>query len=197
MTDGVQQLSNLLDNHRLYFHPHHEDNYGLVMFVKKELQVTESGDFFVYKDRDFLPPPGVDVGFHARNIQYATIAKDGKTITIMNFHGLWNGKGKTDSKERVEQSDNIVGFLRDLATPFALLGDFNLLPNTESIQKIENTPARNLIKEYNITSTRTSHYTKPEKYADFAFVSPELEVIQFSVLPEEVSDHAPLYLEIK
>jgi endonuclease/exonuclease/phosphatase family metal-dependent hydrolase len=62
---------------------------------------------------------------------------------------------------------------------------------------IEQTGLINLIKKYNITSTRTSIYTKPDKYADYVLVSPNIEVIDFKVLPDEVSDHAPLYLEIK
>ncbi|MGH7175090.1 MAG: endonuclease/exonuclease/phosphatase family protein, partial [Minisyncoccia bacterium] len=55
---------------------------------------------------------------------------------------------------------------------------------------------RNLIEEYKITSTRTSFYDETEKFADYAFVSPEAKVLDFKVLPEEVSDHAALYLEI-
>lgn len=196
MTDGIQQISSLLDNHNLFFHPHHEDNYGLVMFVKKDLQVIDSGDIFVHKDRDYLPPPDGDVGLHARNVQYVTISKVDKKITVMNFHGLWNGQGKGDSADRLEQSRKIISFTETLQNPFVICGDFNLLPTTESVLLLENSGMRNLIKEYNITSTRTSFYSKPEKFADYAFVS-QLEVVDFKVLLDEVSDHSPLYLEVK
>jgi endonuclease/exonuclease/phosphatase family metal-dependent hydrolase len=56
---------------------------------------------------------------------------------------------------------------------------------------------RNLIREYKITSTRTSFYPKTEKFADYFFVSPEVQVNDFQVLPDEVSDHAPLLLSFK
>lgn len=55
---------------------------------------------------------------------------------------------------------------------------------------------RNLIREYGITSTRTSFYQKPEKHADYVFVSEGISVKAFTVLPDEVSDHAPLLLAI-
>ena len=55
---------------------------------------------------------------------------------------------------------------------------------------------RNLVKEYGIISTRTSFYEKEGKMADYALVSPELNVLDFRVLPDEVSDHAALYLEV-
>jgi endonuclease/exonuclease/phosphatase family metal-dependent hydrolase len=54
-----------------------------------------------------------------------------------------------------------------------------------------------LIKKYGITSTRTSLYLKPIKFADYVFVSKGIDVIDFKVLPDEVSDHAPLLLDFK
>jgi hypothetical protein len=46
----------------------------------------------------------------------------------------------------------------------------------------------NLVKDYNVTSTRSSHYPKEEKFADYIFVSKDIEVKDFKVLPDEVND---------
>ena len=56
---------------------------------------------------------------------------------------------------------------------------------------------RNLVKENGVTSTRTSLYSKPEKFADYAFVSPGIEVADFKILPDEMSDHVPMYTEFE
>jgi endonuclease/exonuclease/phosphatase family metal-dependent hydrolase len=109
-------------------------------------------------------------------------------------HGLWNGKGKTDSVERIAQSQRIKQFLDTINNPKILCGDFNLRPDTESVKIIES-GMRNLIKEYDIKSTRTSFYQKEEKYADYIFASADIIVNSFEVLNEEVSDHAPLLLD--
>ncbi|MBS3903520.1 MAG: hypothetical protein KGZ30_04085 [Anaplasmataceae bacterium] len=53
----------------------------------------------------------------------------------------------------------------------------------------------NLIKRFGVTSTRTSHYKREEKFADYMLVSKGIEVKEFKILPEEVSDHAAMYLE--
>jgi endonuclease/exonuclease/phosphatase family metal-dependent hydrolase len=53
----------------------------------------------------------------------------------------------------------------------------------------------NLVREHNVQSTRTSFYTKPDKFADYVFVTPDISVRNFKVLPDEVSDHAALYVE--
>jgi len=195
MTRGMQDISATLLDHVSYFRPHHLENYGLQMLIKKTLTVMGEGEVFVYKHKGYIPEG--DVGNHARNIQFITLETTNNPITIINFHGLWNGKGKGDSEDRLRQSDNIIQFMKNLSNPYIMCGDFNLLPESQSLKKFEEFGLRNLIKEFKITSTRTSHYTKPEKFADYILVSNGIKVKDFKVLPHEVSDHAPLYVEIE
>lgn len=194
MVYGMQEISGLLSDHFTYFRPHHLDNYGLMMLVRKNVDVMEEGEVFVHKHKGYAPEG--DVGNHARNIQYVKTTLRNRPVTIINFHGLWNGKGKTDSEDRLNQSKNILDFIKNIQRESILCGDFNLLPNTKSIKMLEDTGLRNLIKESGVTSTRTSYYTKPEKFADYIFVSGGIEIKDFKVLPDEVSDHSPLYIEI-
>ena len=129
-------------------------------------------------------------------MQYIRIEKTGKILNISNIHGLWNGQGKNDTEQRIEQSMRIKGFLEKLEGDIVLCGDFNLLPETKSISIIENIGLKNLIKEFNITSTRTSFYKKPLKFADYIFTSKNIMIKSFEVLPDEVSDHSPLIIEV-
>ena len=76
-----------------------------------------------------------------------------------------------------------------------LCGDFNLLPDTESLRMLESAGLRNLVVECGVTSTRTSLYARPEPFADYVFVSDGIAVRDFHVLPDVVSDHTPLLLE--
>ena len=195
MVESLQEIAKILPDYEYFFHPHHLDNYGLMMLVRKDLDVKESGDIFVHKERGYVPDG--DIGTHARNIQYVTIEHNNSTLTIINFHGLWNGKGKTDSKDRLKQSKNIIHFVKKLTGDTVLGGDFNLLPETESLRLFEIAGMKNLISDYDIKSTRTSFYKKEEKFADYVFVSEGVSVVNFKVLPDEVSDHSPLLLEIK
>jgi exonuclease III len=196
MTHAFQEISAVLPEHIAHFRPSFLEHYGLCMFIRKGITVLEEGDIFVHEERGFIPPED-EVGLHARNLQYATIEHHGGQITLMNFHGLWNGKGKSDCTERLQQSDRVVHFLQSREEPVVLMGDFNLLPDTMSLRKIEDAGMRNLISEYGITSTRTPLYDKQIGYADYAFVSDGVEVSEFKVLPDIVSDHAPLFLSIR
>jgi endonuclease/exonuclease/phosphatase family metal-dependent hydrolase len=196
MVYGKQEIADLLQDHVQYFHPQYKNDYGLLSLVHKKYQVINEGEVFVHLHKGYEPEAINEIGKHARNVQYVTIERENGPVTIMNFHGLWNGNGKDDSEARLEQSDNIVSFIHTLNTPIIFCGDFNLKPDTESIKKIENTGLRNLIKENDITSTRTSYYTKPEKFADYVFISEGVNMTSFKVLPDEVSDHAPLFIEV-
>ena len=109
MVRAMHEISAELPNHNAFFHPHVGNNYGLLMFVKKNHKVIGKGDVFVYRERGYVSDD--DVGNHARNIQYATIILNSRTITVINFHGLWNGKGKTDTEDRLLQSENILEFI--------------------------------------------------------------------------------------
>jgi endonuclease/exonuclease/phosphatase family metal-dependent hydrolase len=193
--DLHNDLNTILEGHNDFFAPHLKDWYGLSMFVNKEIGVRDSGEEFVYKFKGYIPEG--ESGRHARNIQYITTDYKGRPLTIINFHGLWNGQGKTDTEDRIKQSKNIANFVKKIEGEAILCGDFNLLPDTESIEIIENSGLRNLIKENNIKSTRTSHYKKEGGFADYMFVSKGVEVKDFKVMSEEVSDHSPLYIEVE
>lgn len=181
----------LIDTHVGYFRPAHSDYYGQALFVKKSIVVEEEGDIFIYENSE---PEGR--GKHSRNLQYIRILVNGKPTVIANLHGLWNGMGKSDTPDRILQSENIRRFVRGRSEQVIVLGDFNLNPDTESLA-IAGEGMRNLVQEFGITSTRTSFYDKENKFADYALVSPEVEVVDFKVLPDEVSDHAALHLEIE
>ena len=195
MTYGLQDISNILSEHIPYFRPHHLENYGLLSLVNKNINVIEEGEVFVYKEKGYVHEK--NIGNHARNIQYVNLKTINGIITVVNFHGLWNGKGKTDSDDRLLQSENIINFLKNISNQIIFCGDFNLLPNTESIKKFEEFGLRNLITEYGIKSTRTSYYTKPEKHADYIFVSHGIKVNDFGVLSDEVSDHLAMYIDFE
>ncbi len=187
--------SDILSNHTPFYYPHLGNFAGLTMFIRKDLEILEEGEFWVHGTKSELA--GDSAKFNPRNIQYAKILLDQKPVTVINFHGLWSGGGKKDNEERINQSKRILEFMKGLNNEFLICGDFNLEPNTESLKILEDFGLRNLIKKYGITSTRTSHYKKPVKFADYTLVSKGIKVKDFKILPDEVSDHSAMYLEFE
>jgi endonuclease/exonuclease/phosphatase family metal-dependent hydrolase len=190
------QVGDILQNYEKIFAPADEDgDYGLAIYYKKSLLLRSDGNIMIHDKTEYFPDP--DVTAPKRNLQYLTLQiEDQQKVSILNFHGLWNGQGKGDTEDRLQQSEKIIAFLKTINHPFVLGGDFNLSPGTQSLKMFEDFGLRNLIKESGITSTRTSYYTKENKFADYVFVSKGVQVEDFKVLPDEVSDHAPLYVKI-
>ena len=195
-TKLLTHISDVLKNHLVFFRPQYMDWYGLAIFAKKNLIIREEGDIFVFKKRENMFDDDKAVN-HARNLQYLTVETANGLRTIANFHGLWNAVDKEDTDERMLQSDNVITFLKGVSNPSVLCGDFNLLPQNKSLKNMEDFGMKNLIKEFNITSTRSSHYKKPIKFADYTLVSSGITVNDFKVLPDEISDHLAMYLDFE
>ncbi|MDE1874581.1 MAG: endonuclease/exonuclease/phosphatase family protein [Patescibacteria group bacterium] len=193
--DTLGTLSDLLPDHVAYFCPITGDYYGLAMFVKRGIRIVDSGEATVYDPHENLDSRSIGLD-HARKLQWLKArCSNGEQISILNIHGHWAGKSKSDTADRLEQSKKILAVSKSLGGEQVLCGDFNLRPDTESIRMIERAGMKNLITRYNIASTRSSLYTREEKFADFIFVSSGVEVRDFRVLPDVVSDHSPLYLK--
>ena len=189
-----KEIGDLLSNHRGYFAPAESDEWGLASFVKKDIFLQEHGDVFVHGTKNsMIGRDGTTLG---KNLQYLKINSNDRDYAILNFHGLWNGKGKSDTEDRIKQSERIINFIKTLSRDIVLSGDFNLRPDTESLRMLERELGlRNLIIEHKIETTRTSLYKKPEKHADYILITPTIKIKDFKVLPDEVSDHAALFLE--
>jgi endonuclease/exonuclease/phosphatase family metal-dependent hydrolase len=191
--DFFNDIQRLLPDHVGIFAPVQSGEWGLAAFVSSSSRIEKSDNVFVHRTIDAMV--GTDAKTLGRSVQCLSIESDGGRYSLMNFHGLWTGINKQDNDERIQQSKKIVELLERTEGKKILAGDFNLLPENESVRMIEDAGMKNLIKEFDIQSTRTSFYTKPEKFADFTFVTPDIQVHDFKILPEEVSDHAAMYLE--
>ena len=200
------EISGILTDFNPYFAPTQEKyifftgfvdfdlSFGLVIFVRKNIRVTSSGDFFVFRERNGLDPQNPRFTI-PRNLQYLEFIENNKKVIIGNFHGIWFPGPKTDSPSRIDQSKKIAKFFEKQTGGKILCGDFNLSIKTESLKILEK-DMRNLIKEYKIPTTRSELYDRADdKFADYTFVSKDIEISNFQVPSIEVSDHLPMVLE--
>lgn len=167
---------------------------GQSIFVKKSYAVTDIGGFRTYPKTS--PIVGNSSLTMTGNCQWLVVGEK-EPVLILNLHGLWQ-KGKLETPERFEQSQILKSFLDSRIEQKVLIGDFNMRPEIESMD-ILRAGMRDMIAEKGITSTRSSLYDKPEAilYSDYALVSKDSEVVDFTVLQDVVSDHLPLLLELR
>ena len=163
---------------------------GKVIFYKKDLSLLKQGAFDVadtYKTETMINS----------QCQWIELAAGSEIVTILHLHGMWQrGSKKQDTEERLEQSRRIAGFMKDIQGKKILAGDFNIVPDGESMNILDQGMV-NLVKEYNIQTTRSSYYSREGAFADYILVSKDIKVNDFRTLPDEVSDHLALYLDFQ
>ena len=165
---------------------------GQAIFIRDSIKVKDNGNFRCYDK----PPFGTENGGKLTgSFQWIDLEVDNEIITIASLHGLWQkGTSKVDTEERFTQSKKIKDFLNAKNNKRIICGDFNLIPNGESMEVLEDGMI-NLIKKYDIQSTRSSYYKKDGRFADYVIISPDVDIKDFRVLKDEVSDHLALMLE--
>ena len=186
----LEHIASELNDFHYFFRPQYRGIYGLATFVRKNIQFQSEGELFVFKHQGYENPAAM--GNHARNIQYLNLQTSIGIVTVINFHGLWNGQGKSDSDDRILQSTLIAQFLKSLPNPYVLAGDFNLNPDTQSFKILNDICPKDFVAENGVTSTRSSFYAKPGKFADYILACGRVGTSEFQVLDDEVSDHLAL-----
>lgn len=172
--------------------------HGSAIFVKDSITINSKKNYFIYKDKNFqtlkkdfsnLPTPLQYIGFNLND----------KKFNIFNFHGTPFPGNKLDTKRRLLEVSRVKEILSSKEGAKILVGDFNLLPQTKSI-KLYEWGMKNLVKEFNIEKTRSNlspFYGGPDfqKFADYTFVSNDVQVKSFQVPDVKISDHLPMILE--
>lgn len=166
----------------------YDDELFQMIVFRKGIRLVTAGTFFVEDDEQGL---GL----------WAEMRMGDQSYIVCNIHGIATPVDKQDCDSRRRQSQEILDFLKGKTGKHIIMGDFNLFPETESIQTFEAHGYKNLIKDYAIETTRNElawslYPGNKQLWADYAFVGPGVEVTDFQVPQNEISDHLPMILEI-
>ncbi|MEO0937671.1 MAG: endonuclease/exonuclease/phosphatase family protein [Pseudomonadota bacterium] len=203
----LDELSAVLPDHHVTFCPtargplwHGDTAYpslwGIATFTRKSLPVIAQTSRFVhgaFGEDGFGDEP-------RSRTAHALRLWAGRPITIAHMHGLRAPAGKGDTPARAAQADRFIALVQNVAAPgdsLILCGDFNVRPDSETITKLRALGLTERVTADGHKTTRTAHYTKPEPYADYMFVSKDLKDAPFQVITNpEPSDHTPLILTL-
>ncbi len=119
-------------------------------------------------------------------------------VTIAQIHGLRDPRGKMDTSERLEQAHRLAQLVATVVEPgdrLVVCGDLNVEPDSQTFAVLEELGVRDLVTIRGFLGTRSAHYTKPGRLADYMLVNDAVAVVAFDVVEHpEVSDHRPLLL---
>ncbi|MEM6783841.1 MAG: endonuclease/exonuclease/phosphatase family protein [Bacteroidota bacterium] len=173
--------------------------WGLATFVHEATPVIAQVQGFVHKR--FSP---FSYGRHPRSrCAHAVRVFDypqSRTVSITHMHGLRDLQGKADTPERAAQAHRLLGLANAVADAddlAVICGDFNVEPDSETLRLLAQAGFTDLVTRGGFAGTRTSHYKKPGRFADYMLVNDVSAVVEFDVVSTpEVSDHRPLLLRL-
>lgn len=116
----------------------------------------------------------------------------GETITVVNVHFDW----VRDDKFRFAQASELAKHLRELRTPYLLLGDFNDQPKSRTLELFHSLASEVKKPE---TNRFTFSSTSPRSEIDFLFVAPQPrwgEAMTEVIDEKMTSDHRPIVAEL-
>lgn len=120
-----------------------------------------------------------------------------KKLRVLNYHGIWT-KEKIGNKETLDACKKISQLATEVDYPTIITGDFNLFPDTQSMQVFQDNFI-SLVDKHNIPTTRpkTNELNHLDRnVVDYILVSKAIKVNLFKVLDTDVSDHLPLVLDV-
>lgn len=164
---------------------------GLSIFSKRPIVKTD--DFYTrlnFSDNFDL----LDGDYNVQNLQRVTLDWNGEKLHILNHHGHHVPGHKNGDEETIRQCTMIADYIKKLDGYTVLCGDFNLLPNSNSLEII-NSILDNHIKNSGTLTTRTS-LTDKKEVCDYIFTSRNIVTNNLLVHDDVVSDHKAITIEI-
>lgn len=172
--------------------------WGLATFVRKSIAIVAQAQGFVHGTfcaDGYGDHPRPRTGHAIRVFDFTT----GQPAVIAHMHGLRDLSGKHDIPARLTQAKRLLQLVKNIAEDgdrIIVCGDFNVLPDSETFAVLKELDLTDVVTTHGFTDTRTSHYAKPNRYADYMLVNPGVKIDRFDVVTQpEVSDHRPLLLE--
>jgi endonuclease/exonuclease/phosphatase family metal-dependent hydrolase len=169
---------------------------GNAIFSRFPIQNSKTVFFDIPFNPNYKETPGEyeDV---PRNMLLTEILIDKTVINCFCVHGVW-GKHGNDSERRLKMADTIVNEIKNKKNVI-LSGDFNMCPNTKSIDKIETHLTyvfKNELKStFNMKRKTIGGYATA--VVDLMFASKNMKVLSHSCPNVDISDHLPLVAEIE
>jgi endonuclease/exonuclease/phosphatase family metal-dependent hydrolase len=173
--------------------------FGLATFVRRTHPILGQALGFVHGDFSadgYGPHPRARNAHCIRLFDY----QSNRPVTIAQLHGLRDLTGKGDTPARHAQAHALVELIERIwrdDEPLVVCGDFNVLPGSIMFDALSELGLTDLVTSRGYTDTRTSHYAKEGRFADYMLVTSDVEIVKFDVVAQpEVSDHRALLLEI-
>lgn len=115
-------------------------------------------------------------------------------FTVVNHHGFWRPNPIGDS-ETVRAFTKVADTIRGLNGPLVMCGDFNIIHKSPAMRQLDF--LRDLTYENGITTSLSGLGYDGEVACDHILINVQVQVTDFTVYPDLVSDHLALSADVE
>lgn len=122
----------------------------------------------------------------------------GEKVHAMSWHGAWTAP-PTDTPETLRQAKIVADYLKSLAGPFILGVDINNIPQSKTVQIIDEVAVNHMTGSGVLQTTHPKiHKIVPRGFLiDYIFTSPDFKLKSLKVPEVTVSDHLPVVAQLE
>ena len=161
-----------------------------------------SSNFFHIQEPTNPEAKDVDYSKEGRLYSEITVSVNNREFTIGTTHMSYTDAFQETSAKR-DETDNLLKILKGKTSNFLITGDFNVLPDSYTVNEIQK-----MFKNVGPPINENTWTTKPFSYngfeaktldwrLDYCFATADVEVISAQILKTEFSDHLPILIELK
>lgn len=119
---------------------------------------------------------------------------DGHLLNVLNIHNLVIFEGRMGNENATHIFKQVTKYIEKLSGPIILSGDFNLHKNASSLESLKTIGLQNLNDLYHVTEGRNEFAWKAEEIVSHIFINEEIDINDYYVADDNVSDHKALVL---
>lgn len=197
MLGSIQEILAQHEFEYYYFSPllrfqymHHTAERGNMILSKYPITFTHefwtAGEF----QTDFTKDTPYD---SSRNVLHCQVETPSGALHVLTTHGYHISEHKRGDEHTLAACRQMAEYIDALDGPAVLTGDFNLVPDSESM-RVFDPQLKNLTRDYKLTTTR-NHLTTKTEPCDYILLR-DITEISFVALDDIVSDHMALMAEL-
>lgn len=160
---------------------------GIVILSRE--QITDEKIELIYGKPE-IADSSQKLSDHCYTAQFVKL-KNG--LNVINYHGYWLPSPIGDDTT-ISTMKKVADIAKDITGPLVMCGDLNVTHESPAMRELDF--LKDLTHEHHITNTLVGLKFNGQVACDHILVNDEVEVLDFKVLDDIVSDHKPLIAEI-
>jgi endonuclease/exonuclease/phosphatase family metal-dependent hydrolase len=206
----VDSINKTLHTNQGYFKPMLYNSMGMALFSK--YPIIDSGTLWINEQQNLNQVIYIDIkkqqqtirvyAIHLQSIRFdpedykylSDVSKKGETD--MQSSRRIGSKLKQAFLKRSEQVAKVKQHMAACPYPYIVMGDFNDTPSSYAVNQMSK-GLKNTFREKGAGLGRTYNGDFPNYQIDYILVSPQFNVLTYGVIRKKLSDHYPIYSDLR